>query len=427
MEVNSQPRILICASLWWPSSARLAIAFLRHGCNVSVVCPPGHPMRFVTGVSSIYPYHGVAPIVLLRAAIRASQPTIIVPCDDMSVWQLHALHETEPDLRPVIERSLGASEAYPTVQHRAELLQVAEDLGIRVPYTQTLNSADELKNWDFDQPAVLKLDGTWGGEGVAIVDSLEEATQRFKSAPKTMKLWMAWKRFLVNRHFFALWAWRRRKTSQMTIQEYIPGHPATTMFACWRGEVLASSTVEVLVSQAPTGAANVVRVIKHGEIENAVRVLARKLNLSGFHGLDFVLEQDTNAAYLVELNPRATQLGHLNLSADGDLAGVMAGRLKNQAPHESAAVGNQIKNRTIAFFPHTFKTNPRCADLYEGYHDVPWDEPALVRELLCESWPERQLPARIYQYLGFRKRADSEQQSIARKAVARAVPIFGGK
>jgi predicted ATP-grasp superfamily ATP-dependent carboligase len=425
--VHSQPKILICASLWWPSSARLAIAFLRHGCDVSVICPPGHPLRVVTGISSIYPYEGSAPIGLLRAALRAAKPTLIVPCDDMSVWQVHALYETEPDLRPLIERSLGASEAYPTVQHRAELLRVAQDLGIRVPYTQTLNSAEELKNWDFDQPAVLKLDGTWGGEGVAIVDSLDEATQKFHSSPKTMKAWMAWKRFLVNRHFFALWAWQRRKTAQMTIQEYIPGHPATTMFACWRGEVLASSTVEVLVAQAPTGAANVVRVIKHNEIETAVRLLARKLELSGFHGLDFVLEQDTHDAYLVELNPRATQLGHLNLSADGDLAGVMAGRLKNEAPNERAALGDQIQNRTIAFFPHTFKTDPQCVDLYEGYHDVPWDQPALVRELLCESWPERQWPARIYKYLGLRKKADSEPQSIARKSIARSRLIFSGK
>jgi ATP-grasp domain len=426
--VQCQPKILICASLWWPSSARLAVAFLRHGCSVSVVCPPGHPLRYVSGVSSVYPYEGMAPLGLVRAAIRSTQPTIIVPCDDMSVWQLHALHETEPDLRPVIERSLGAAEAYPTIQHRAELLRVAQELGIRVPYTQTLNSAEELKSWGFDQPAVLKLDGTWGGEGVAIVDSLEEATQRFNAAPRTMKAWMAWKRFLVNRHFFALWAWRRRQSSQMTIQEYIPGHPATTMFACWQGEVLASSTVEVLVSQAPTGAANVVQAIKHDEIENAVRVLSRKLNLSGFHGLDFVLERDTKAAYLVELNPRATQLGHLNLSAKGDLAGVMAGKLKNEAPSEAAAfAGDQILDRTIAFFPHTFKTNPRCADLYDGYHDVPWDEPALVRELMAESWPERQWPARIYQYLGFRKKADSEQKFNARKSVARSIPIFGGK
>ena len=175
---------------------------------------------------------------------------------------------------------------------------------------------------------------------------------------------------------------------KMTIQEFIPGQLATTMFACWRGEVLASSTVEVLVSQGPTGAANVVQVLKNNEIEDAIRALAWKLQLSGFHGLDFVLEQDTGAAYLIELNPRATQLGHLNLSAHGDLAGVMARKLRNEAPDRMASE-NQIQNCTIAFYPYAFNSNPGSAYLHQGYHDVPWDEPALVRELMCD--PGRRL------------------------------------
>jgi hypothetical protein len=402
----SQPKILICATLWWPSSARLAMAFLRHGCRVFALCPPGHPLRFVTGIDSIYSYQGLASMSLLKEAIRAAQPTLIVPCDDIAVWQLHALHASEAGLRPLIELSLGAAEAYPAIQQRGEVLQIAQRLGIRVPLTRTINSAEELEDWTFVKPAVLKLDGTWGGEGVTIVRSLTEATQRFHSTPKTLKAWMAWKRYLVNRHFFALWVWHRRKTSKMTIQEFIPGRPATTMFACWRGEVLASSTVEVLVSQAPTGAANVVRMLKNSEIEEAVRLLARELQLSGFHGLDFVLEQGTEAAYLLELNPRATQLGHLNLSSLGDLAGVMAGKLKNETPDSISE--NQIQT-AIAFFPFTFKSNPESVYLHQGYHDVPWDEPALVHELMCDPWPERQWRSRIYRYLGFPSKLDSER------------------
>ncbi len=412
MDVNSKPEILICATLWWPSSARLAIAFLRHGCNVSAVCPPGHPLRFVTGISSIYTYQGLVPIGVLQAAIRATEPALIVPCDDVAVWQLHALHASEADLQPLIELSLGAPESYPAIQRRGEVMRVAKSMGIRIPLTQTLNSAEELKDWNFENPAVLKLDGTWGGEGVIVVHSLAEATRRFQSASRTMKAWMAWKRFLVDRHFFALWAWEARKTSKMTIQEYIPGRPATTMFACWQGKVLASSTVEVLVSQAPTGAASVVQLLRSEEIENAVQLLTRKLRLSGFHGLDFVLQQHTNAAYLIELNARATQLGHLNLSVRGDLAGVVAGKLKNELLDEGSAAGKQIQKNAIALFPHTIKTDPDCAYLYEGYHDVPWEEPALVRELLCASWPERQWQSRIFRFLGLGKKLNSDANSI---------------
>ena len=177
LDRDSQPHILICATLWWPSSARLAMAFLRHGANVYAVCPPGHPLRFVRGISSIHPYEGLGSIGLLRDAIRAARPTLVVPCDDIAVWQLHALHESEADLRPLIELSLGAAEAYPPIEQRAEFLRVAQSQGIRVPFTQILHSAEELEDWRFDQPAVLKLDGTWGGEGVTIVRSRTEAIQ----------------------------------------------------------------------------------------------------------------------------------------------------------------------------------------------------------------------------------------------------------
>src|ERR1700722_10936683 len=123
LDGNFQAKILICATLWWPSSARLAMAFLRHGCSVSALCPPGHPLRFVTGIGSFYPYQGLASMGLLRAAIRAAQPTLIVPCDDIAVWQLHALHENEPDLGPLIKRSLGDAEAYTAIRQKGEFFQ----------------------------------------------------------------------------------------------------------------------------------------------------------------------------------------------------------------------------------------------------------------------------------------------------------------
>jgi len=36
--------------------------------------------------------------------------------------------------------------------------------------------------------------------------------------------------------------------------------------------------------------------------------------------------------------------------------------------------------------------------LRSGYHDVPWDEPQLVRELLQKPWPERQWLSRLYHH-----------------------------
>jgi hypothetical protein len=95
------------------------------------------------------------------------------------------------------------------------------------------------------------------------------------------------------------------------------------MLACWRGELLGLVAVEVIASRGPTGAATIVRLINHLEITEAARRVSARLRLSGFHGLDFILEEATGSAFLIELNPRCTQLGHLILRAQGDLAGVL--------------------------------------------------------------------------------------------------------
>ena len=72
----------------------------------------------------------------LERAIAASDPEVVVPCDDRTVWQLHVLHERRPDLRPLIERSMGSPESFPVLRSRAGLMHRAEQLGIRVPRTR---------------------------------------------------------------------------------------------------------------------------------------------------------------------------------------------------------------------------------------------------------------------------------------------------
>jgi len=135
-------------------------------------------------------------------------------------------------------------------------------------------------------------------------------------------------------------------------------------------------------------------LLRDEEIETASRLLAKRLGLSGFHGLDFVIEDSTQQAYLIEMNPRATQLGHLNVCPRGNLADVLAAKVMNRTA-SPAAGALRIQSETIALFPHAWKTDPENELLSTGYHDVPWEQPALVRELMGKTWPERRLLNRI--------------------------------
>ena len=90
------------------------------------------------------------------------------------------------------------------------------------------------------------------------------------------------------------------------------------MYSCFKGELLASLQVRTICAQHATGAALIVERINDPRIEDAGRKLAQALSLSGFFGLDFLLENGSGYPYLLEMNPRATQLGHLPLENPGD-------------------------------------------------------------------------------------------------------------
>jgi hypothetical protein len=400
---QERPVTLLGASTWYPLSARLAMAFIRHGAPLSAICPRNHPLRLVPGIRSFHPYKGIGSLGALKSAIVSVNPYVVVPCDDGVVLQLYALHEREPSLRPLVERSLGQPESYAILSNRDRLLRVASELGIRIPLTQAIDSEAELANWP-ESTAVVKADGSTGGEGTVIAHSRREMLTAYLRLREPLTAGTAAKRLFINRSPLAVWRWRSAKEPRVILQQFIPGRPANTMIACWRGEVLASVTVEVLSSQGATGAATVVRLMRHDEIEETSRKLARRLMLNGFHGLDFILENKNmdrggDAAHLIELNPRCTQLGHLHVHGQGDLAAIFNARLCNGAqPPLDVRTQTLIEGDVVAFFPQALLWNPHSPYLHQGHHDVPWEAPELVRELLLEEWPYRQAAARFYHY-----------------------------
>jgi len=201
------------------------------------------------------------------------------------------------------------------------------------------------------------------------------------------------KRLVINRDPLATWTLRRQQSAAVTLQELIAGRPANAMVACWRGEALAIVAVEVLSSQGPTGAGIVVRVVDNREIARAGRLLAERLRMSGFFGLDFVVDPATGSAHLIELNPRCTQLGHLAILSKGDLASFLYAKLAGRACSDPPTpIGNDV----IAFFPQALQADPSSGFAAGAHVDIPWEHPQLVRELLLPLWPERQWLTRLY-------------------------------
>jgi hypothetical protein len=168
----------------------------------------------------------------------------------------------------------------------------------------------------------------------------------------------------------------------LSAQTFVAGHEATSTIACWKGTVLASLHFEVLRKCNAAGHATVVRLIDHPEITTAVEKIVRRMGLSGFCGFDFMLEASTGHAYLIEINPRSTQVGHITLGAGHDLPAALYGAVTGQPVRVSAPV---TANDTIAIFPHEWARDPKSEYLRTGYHDVPWDTPELVHACIHRS------------------------------------------
>lgn len=410
LEDRRRPVVLLAATLWWPLSARLAIRFLEYGCRVVAVCPPGHYLRYVEGIEECLPYWGVRSLTSLERAIRKTVPDIVIPCDDPVVWQLHELYRLRPDMREVLEASLGAATEFEIISRRDLLLQVAQTLGISIPTTKLVSSEEEIHQWFAagETAAVVKMDGTCGGEGVVIARSEEQAKDAFRKFSQPTGFPAACKRLLINRDPVSLWTWGKQAQTTISIQQLIEGRPANSMLACWRGELLSMVSVEVLASQGATGAAFLVRINENDEMNKAARLLAGRLQLSGFCGLDFLIDQRTGLPYLIEMNPRCTQLGHLPLPGGNDLAGALCAKLIGRACTTTTPF---IERQVVAFFPQAERWCARKPQSYGIYLDVPHGQTRLVRELVRPTWPERQWISRIYHFFHPARTVDSVEYS----------------
>ena len=180
----ASPVALVVTGNWWALAARIAIAIARNGWTTIAACPPDSPLCYVKGVREVLPLNSLGSRAALLAAIRKVRPDLIVPCDDSTVFLLHEIHAEYPDLRQVIERSLGQPDAFAILQSRDYLQHTAADLGIRVPRSCAVDSPQQAAERfaEFPDGAVVKLDGTYGGEGVTVVRSGLEAAAAFRQA-----------------------------------------------------------------------------------------------------------------------------------------------------------------------------------------------------------------------------------------------------
>ena len=426
-----RPRILIATTTWWPSAARLAVAFRDGGAVVAAICPRGHPLRVLAGSCSIHTYAAAFPLDALTRAIAAEMPDIVVPTDDRVVAHLHALHAAAAAaaaddaggsrLRTLIERSLGAQEGFALSGTRDRLLRTVRSAGIPVPSGREINSPADLSAWFAEVPGrcVVKTEGTWGGSGIAVVDGFDAARTAFLRMSRPLAFRRALRILLFDRDAFPFVQFLRRERRIVSVQRFIKGRQANIMAACWNGRVLDTLGVVVIRAQNGTGASTVVRMTHCPAMEAAAAVVTRCLGASGFIGLDFIIEDGTDLCYLIEVNPRATQLGHLRrhgVHLASALIGVLVGTPAVRTNHDEP-------DQVVALFPQALRFDVDWLQHNPTLIDVPWSEPRLVRELLRRPWTKRSLLARIE---GWLRNNNIQGRVLSRRRAAHTLAILSG-
>lgn len=419
-----KPKILLATTTRWFSPARLAVAFAKSGCEVEAVCPSGNLLEEARVVWRTYPYHAITPLRSFAAAIDSAKPDLVIPCEDLATLHLHEIFclkqnhgEAGAQTRTLIERSLGAASSFSIVFARTSLMKLARNEGVLVPATEMVARSEDLRFAvdNIGLPLVLKTDGTSGGYGVRIVKTLHEAERTMKEiqAPPGVTRSLKWA--IASRDFALLRSCILRKQFVVNAQQFIAGPEATSAVACWGGKVLASLHFRVIREQHPLGPATVLRIIEHPDMTAAEEKLVSQLKLSGLHGFDYILEQKTGRAYLIEINPRATQVCHLAMGSGRDLVEALYAVLSSSSIRQTAPITNED---TVALFPQELKRDPTSEYLLTAYHDVPTEEPRLVKACM-ERLTQNSVWAVTQKWLGSLKNGSDRLQRTGARAAAR--------
>ena len=354
--------LLFATTLDWLFPAQLAGAFTDVGARVEALAPPRSLLTLSRHPLRRHRYRALAAMDSLSRAIAQTRPDMIVPCDDQAA-----------DL-------VAKARGIPAIG-RLAFLEAAAKAGAPVPASTALENREALENAlrQMGLPLVIKSDHSWGGEGVAIARTRQEARAAFGRMNNPSRL-RDMARALRGRGPHFLTRAIDPMPVRLSAQAFVEGVPATSSIACWRGQVVAAHHFDVLLSSTPTSPASVIAAVPCPQMVASAKAVARSLNLSGLIGLDYIRD-GRGQVHLLEMNPRATPTTHLALDQDLPAALLKAAGLPARA--RPPVTGH----RQIALFPREWLRDPASPWLDNAFHDVPWDDPDVVRATIRAAPP----------------------------------------
>jgi predicted ATP-grasp superfamily ATP-dependent carboligase len=167
---------------------------------------------------------------------------------------------------------------------------------------------------------------------------------------------------------------------QFIVQETIQGDTAMRAAVAFEGKILCGTSFKKITSAAGgIGYSTVVMPVQHDGMKATTELIADMLKINGPFSCDFILDNASGEAYLLEINPRPTTLFHL-----GYFFGVSFARAFEAIIDGTGGIQNDVapENTEVALFPKELFRDLNSPRLATAFHDVPWAYPRLVAHYL---------------------------------------------
>lgn len=359
------PRLRVMVVLFspnWLGAARLPAVLTQAGFSVASYC---HPESYLSK-TRYNEYAFTAPITgsafpNLVASVRQYQPVLLIPACELAVRFFHNIIDADAngqvdkrfaDVVDLVGRSLGEPAFHRAMLSKIETNALAEELGLRVPKQVLVDRQDHVTEFgdEYGYPLVLKGEHGHAGNAVRICATAAEAVAAYRDLGEGQRI---------------------------LAQQYIHGTVAMQSSVAEAGQLLETATLlKYLTHPAPMGPSSVLRFADNPEAEQAARALLSRSGSSGFSSADFIIEHETNAAYFIELNPRPTPPCTVARLFGRDLCRALWCQLSGVAYERQVQADYP---ETVALFPNEWLRDPHSRYLTHGHHDVPWDDPALLK------------------------------------------------
>lgn len=374
---DDQPAVLVVTmGTDYVAPARMPRELSRAGFAVTLIAPKDALATTTAYVESVG-YFPEKPTVyewmrVLAGAMRRIRPRLVLPGDDVTLRMLMWLVLDPPaplrtellaELTALVVRSLGDPAFYATSVDKAALARLASTIDVPVPPG---DSADDERTAvevaeALGYPVVVRPAVGTAGAGVARCRDAASVRQAMRDLPQDT-------------------GWTPLGARHALVQRMVSGRHTNHPAVAWQGRELAGFTRFAVKQHPEGGPSSVARYAPHAEIAAANRRLIEALGLTGFVSTEYLIDEGTGVAYLIEINRRMTPATHTGPRAGVDLAAALAAACAGRAWEgpTDAPPGTDV---TLALFPQEWLRDPASTFLATYPTDAPWDDPSLLQAM----------------------------------------------